>query len=361
MDRAIGVPWAVGCRWSGACSRRRGSSSLSLVGRSVGRGGVLVMHRHSTAGACAALLAARKLLAAPASSGDSTSSLFRCFPPKTCKVVTRRSCCRSRGLGESAAAARTPTSRWPIRPEHEKHEPLGQVHWLRLHQRTRRLPEPAHRNSAPDGCSGCGSSIWLHRHPQLPDGNHHRGALGHSSRPAAARPVATADAAGRPVHEETAFECAAPSLCPQPRPARAVDAGDQRAVSWAAVVLSPGVLPAGRPLPSVAPLEPSIAPTAGHGTTPRSFVSRSSVSGTPGARSTRLDSAREQAPRRCCLPLAAAHASSLGHRRCTSWFFAYSLGVHVVCTSTHIVISGRVLMLMGRGQCELRVGAGRIL
>ena len=185
--------------------------------------------------------------------------------------------------------------------------------------------------------------------------------FGHSSRPAAARPVATADAAGRPVHEETAFECAAPSLCPQPRPARAVDAGDQRAVSWAAVVLSPGVLPAGRPLPSVAPLEPSIAPTAGHGTTPRSFVSRSSVSGTPGARSTRLDSAREQAPRRCCLPLAAAHASSLGHRRCTSWFFAYSLGVHVVCTSTHIVISGRVLMLMGRGQCELRVGAGRIL
>ena len=128
--------------------------------------------------------------------------------------------------------------------------------------------------------------------------------------------------------------------------------GRSRALTWRT---------AGRPLPSVAPLEPSIAPTAGHGTTPRSFVSRSSVSGTPGARSTRLDSAREQAPRRCCLPLAAAHASSLGHRRCTSWFFAYSLGVHVVCTSTHIVISGRVLMLMGRGQCELRVGAGRIL
>ena len=74
--------------------------------------------------------------------------------------------------------------------------------------------------------------------------------FGHSSRPAAARPVATADAAGRPVHEETAFECAAPSLCPQPRPARAVDAGDQRAVSWAAVVLSPGVLPADLCLPS---------------------------------------------------------------------------------------------------------------
>ena len=154
---------------------------------------------------------------------------------------------RSRGLADRRPSR---TSRWPIRLEHEKHEPLGQVHWLRLHQRTRWLPEPAHRISAPDCCSGCGSSVGLHRHPQLPDGNHHRGALGHSSCPEAARPAATADAAGRSVHEEDAFDCGAPSLCRQPRPARAVDAGDQRAVSWAAVVLSPGVLPADLGLPS---------------------------------------------------------------------------------------------------------------
>ena len=128
--------------------------------------------------------------------------------------------------------------------------------------------------------------------------------------------------------------------------------GRSRALTWRIV---------GRPRPSVAPLEPSIAPTAGHGTTPRSFVSRSSVSGTPGARSTRLDSAREQAPRRCCLPLAAAHASSLGHH-CTPWFFLrrYGSSVHVVYARQHIVISGRVLLLMGRGECELRVGAGRL-
>ena len=249
--RGLGVPWAVVCRGSGACSRRRGSSSLSSVGRSwwcVGGAPSFDRRRMCRSTCCTQTSSSSSLERRPVPGVS-----FAVFLPKLAKLlreVVQQLLPGSRGLGESAAAARTPTSRWPIRPEHEKHEPLGQVHWLRLHQRTRRLPEPAHRNSAPDGCSGCGSSVWLHRHPQLPDGNHNRGALGHSSYPAAARPAATAVAAGRSVHEETAFECAAPSLCPQPRPARAVDAGDQRAVSWAAVVLSFGVLPADLGLPS---------------------------------------------------------------------------------------------------------------
>ena len=65
-----------------------------------------------------------------------------------------------------------------------------------------------------------------------------------------------------------------------------------------------------------APLGPSIAETARLWTTPRSFASRSSMSGTSVVRSTRLDSARKQAPRTAAACRCARQR--FGSRLCTS-------------------------------------------